>query len=469
MSNLVFFGAGASKPFGIPTMQEMVNEFEAKLNSGSALQELYSNIKSSLEQSYKSSIDIEGMLSVVEGIVKARKPTSMGYYVSYYMLRNESKFPFSIDEQNLAKKLHEKLTEHIEIVCNSSLSDTEKMEIYNKSYIPFFKYIDGETKNINGNKLKTDWKAYTTNYDTIFESFWNSYKYPEDHFEAKGNSTICIFKSKPLSNSYTFSKLHGSLDWKMYSNTTTIIRKRGISVEQHQTEGPVVLFPIQQKDLYLNPWFTLFEDLRQGLQNATKWYVVGYAFNDEPIRNAFQEALSNRTDVSLVLIDPNAVQIKCKFDQSVSDKIYPLPIAFGNEYFPQAFQDYTTNRKTILVTFFPPFTSDKSDSAQIILRCNLETSYKSVGDRSMVWNDRLVDSYSRKLELNNSQQSYKIELSVVHRDEKIKLEFLSNSNNLSFAISYAGKKITDSKQTQLVKLEKNQIQYTVEINTSDMF
>ena len=450
-------------------MQELVYKFEAELSSDPVLLELYSDIKSVLVENYKTPIDIEAILSVVEG-VKTRKPTDMGHYVFYYMRKSKIKFSFSMDKIDCADKLYKKLTSYIGVVCNSALSDTEKMEIYQKSYMPLFEHMHGEsTTDVKGIGLKRDWKAYTTNYDTLFEYFWNGYDPPDDHFEKQGMATTYFFRSKPLPDYHTFSKLHGSLDWKVDSQTGTIIKKSFPSIDQHQAEGPVILFPIQQKDLYLDPWFALFENLKQGLRSANNLYVVGYAFNDEFIRNAFQESLTSRNSVSLILIDPNAEQIKNKFNQSVLDKIETLPITFGSEYFPQVFQDYATNRKTITVTFSHPFASNTPDPVQVTLRCNLETQYAQIGDIKPVKMSRPSNSHELQLELDNSQQfSIKVELSISHHDETIKLDFLSNSDKLSFSVIYAGNRITDSEQTLFVKSE-NQIQCTVKMDTSDLF
>jgi len=48
-----------------------------------------------------------------------------------------------------------------------------------------------------------------------------------------------------------------------------------------------MLYPIQQKDLYLHPWITLFDEFKYGLEVCDRWYVVGYGFNDEFIFEIF--------------------------------------------------------------------------------------------------------------------------------------------------------------------------------------
>ena len=82
-----------------------------------------------------------------------------------------------------------------------------------------------------------------------------------------------------------------------------------------------MILPIQQKDLYLHPWFTLFQDLKIGLSTTKIWYVIGYAFNDEYILDMFEEALLADKDTKLVIINPDAKQIQKKFSNEVVDCI----------------------------------------------------------------------------------------------------------------------------------------------------
>lgn len=84
--NLIFLGAGASKPFGIPTMHEMVSQFEEELKSKHGeLWHFYFEIKSKLSTTYGDRIDIESMLSVIDGISTSVKPSDLDHFISYYL------------------------------------------------------------------------------------------------------------------------------------------------------------------------------------------------------------------------------------------------------------------------------------------------------------------------------------------------------------------------------------------------
>jgi len=353
MTDLVFLGAGASRPFGILTMQEMVNEFEQWIEGEDIeLFNYYSEIKKTLIDTFGSSVDIEAMFSVLEGISKKVESKELGHFAFFYISKVGLKKPFTSEHVELATKILEKLKEYIKKTCTVNLTTTESTEIYEKSYVPLFKFIKGN-KNYNfpGNyQLQIQWKSYTTNYDDIFEKFWNSLKTPNDHFDKQGDSDNYVFNTGRLVlSNHSFVKLHGSLDWTFNKENGNVIRKKNAGFQPYQTEGDVMLFPIQQKDLYLSPWYALFQDFKEGLMRCEKWYVIGYAFNDEFIKNVFIEQLKLRNKPTLVIVNPSANQIIQKFDKELRDKIIALPIRFGSKYFPRQFQDFAAGVRTLKI------------------------------------------------------------------------------------------------------------------------
>jgi len=65
----VFFGAGASKYFGIPTMKEFPEDFENYLGDNGEYDEksLYKRIKDDLKEAY-GDLDLEAILTVLEDL-----------------------------------------------------------------------------------------------------------------------------------------------------------------------------------------------------------------------------------------------------------------------------------------------------------------------------------------------------------------------------------------------------------------
>jgi hypothetical protein len=70
----------------------------------------------------------------------------------------------------------------------------------------------------------------------------------------------------------------------------------------------MLLYPIDQKDLYLDPWFDIFQGFKEDLSGTRNWLVVGYSFNDLFIREIFLECLE-RGNHRLIVVCPEASNI----------------------------------------------------------------------------------------------------------------------------------------------------------------
>ena len=446
MTSLVFFGAGASKPFCIPTMQDMVVEFENRLkNEDKECFEFYSKIKEMLVEQYgKSHVDIESIFSVLDGIISQTKAKDLGYYAFYYIKSINNSHPEGrpIDEHiERANKTENLLKKYLRKSCEVKLLDSDNDKVYEKSYRPFFSNIKGEKQEYPHNKLVRDWKAYTTNYDNLFEGFWNAFEPANTHFEKEPNSNNYVFSPNGL-DIHSFCKLHGSLDWTRETKTRRVIWKNTSGYNIYNTEGEVMLFPIQQKDLYLHPWFALFSDLRQGLQTKSIWYVVGYAFNDEFIRNVFQEILVSAPDKKLVLVNPDAENIVYKFSENIRNKIDILPIEFGTEFFDLQFTDYVSSAKTITIRICTGSTVIGIKSNKIISECIIINL--SEIDGAVKTNSEPKTSYFIKLDKPTNKE-IKIQLKIPYVfGDNIELSLSDGTEKLNFGIDYGDFVIANS-------------------------
>lgn len=85
---VLFFGAGASAPFGIPTMQRMVVEFEDELkkDGDTHQQELYARIKTFLSVNLGRPVDLEAVFTIVDSIIDW-SPDRLGISALYHTTR----------------------------------------------------------------------------------------------------------------------------------------------------------------------------------------------------------------------------------------------------------------------------------------------------------------------------------------------------------------------------------------------
>jgi len=343
---MLLFGAGASRPFGIPTMQEMVDDFERELSQSTIHFTFYQDIKKSLVEQYgPNKTDIESILSVLQGIGENVTPSDLGHFTYYYISKNCSKKSFSEEDITKAKEITIKLKDYIKTKCQVNSKDLTS--IYSKTYLPLFQNLAGTKFLYHGNfELATEWKSFTTNYDDIFERFWSKFQEPNSHFERQGTSNNYIFNSNITLDNQSLSKLHGSLDWTRIKDTDQIFRSAQTGFNTHETEGDVMLYPIQQKDLYLHPWFTLFQDFKKSLEKFNQWYIIGYAFNDEFILNVIKEGLTKKSK-TMIVINPNAEVIRNKFPDVLRKQIIALPYKFGDQYFVNNFIEFQRKVRNI--------------------------------------------------------------------------------------------------------------------------
>ena len=168
-------------------MQEMVSDFENMLKDSDTLYDFYSEIKSVLAQEYgDSNIDIESMLSVAAGISANRGPRQLGHFAFYYASQNCSNKEFSDAQISLATKLKEELQQYVIKTCEVDIQ--QHTNTYRMSYSPLFQHMPGKKNDYRNVTLCADWKAYTTNYDGVFEGFWRAFEPAKDHFKPIGSS-----------------------------------------------------------------------------------------------------------------------------------------------------------------------------------------------------------------------------------------------------------------------------------------
>jgi len=412
---LIFLGAGASSPFGIPTMKEMVSKFEDHLKKENIQGAyLYSDVKNMLSKEFpESNVDIESIFSVIDGIARQITPKQMGTYPYYYIRRFSSENKFSDSQIEEAQNLKNELEKFIKKECEFQGENKELSDIYERSYEIFFRNLPNTTRRTNkdGLEFSYPWRCYTTNYDLVFENFWRELDSISDFFEGQGNRIRTFNPNKELQGS-SFVKLHGSIDWEKLEDGNIIQSSPTSSFTRRAKQGAAMLYPIQQKDLYLHPWITLFQEFKQGLKECNLWYVVGYAFNDEFILNAINESFNESK--KMILINPEALEIYKKFPKKIQSNIEPIPIKFGDEYFFEDFHDFSRGERTIEVEI-----NAKAHRFGIVIP--LKTKIIEILERDNVSNPEVIhsDNTTKIVFLTDSDKDKKVVIKLTMKGFKI--------------------------------------------------
>lgn len=309
-------------------MKELVSYVEKQLKDGSddnsaKMYELYQEVKTHLEKIH-GYVDLESVFSVVEDITKNITLADLGFTSSFIIsksieLDRISKILNDIDKK-LASDLKLKIKALTRSVCQvSDEQDSHIKKVFEELYgTVASKAKQHNTRPLNGREiLWEEWPIYTTNYDRVQEIYWEGIT-ELNNLVRKDDRGIERIELDRITEPYLkLVKLHGSLDWYIL-NDGTIVRSNTnrVRIGGIEVTGEMMLYPLNQKDLYLHPWLELFRGFKEDLLNTQNWLVIGYSFNDLFIRNIFKESLK-RSKSKLIVVCPKASEI-------VQEKFYDV-------------------------------------------------------------------------------------------------------------------------------------------------
>jgi len=332
-----FFGAGASAPFGIPTMKQFVVDFEEYLNENAEKSErlTYVDIKKTLEDRLHRQVDLEAVFTVIDGVINYDDPERLGMFSLYFATEFRKNFPNRIDV-DICKRLRRKFQTFVKDKCVIPEESFGRIKLV---YRDFFNRVALELGEFSTSgedfAWNSNWSIFTTNYDTCLEYYWSDVaNVPVDtgfEYDKVRKSSILRsrkFLSEGLGVIQLF-KLHGSVTWLMEEKTDSIIElmEKGSSYLGRKYKGEMMLYPIAEKELYLDPYISMLLRLNRELERRPVWIVVGYSFGDPVVREIF---LSKSTrGKHLVLVHPNAREVQNRRLGGIEGKVSLMEKRFG--------------------------------------------------------------------------------------------------------------------------------------------
>jgi len=313
-----FFGAGASSPFGIPTMEQFVVDFEEFLNENADKKEreLYSDIKKTLETKIHRRVDLEAVFTVIDGIINYDNPEKLGMLALYFEIERRKQFP-NKEHVRTCQKLKLKFQNFIKDKCDIPETFT-KIE---KVYKDFFNRIAlelGSYARTENYAYNPSWNMFTTNYDTCLEYFWREIvqvnldtNFMYDRIRKRDILRPNSILAEP-SRVIKLFKLHGSFNWLIDEQTGDVIEvtEKGSSLMGRSYTEELMLYPIAEKELYLEPYISMMVRLNRELKRKPVWIIIGYSFNDTVIQEIFHRNWS--PSKHLILVHPKATEILSK-------------------------------------------------------------------------------------------------------------------------------------------------------------
>lgn len=302
---MLFLGAGASKPFGIPTMQDFSSEIERALKK-KGYGDLIKDIKEQLLR-FGFVPDFENIYTTLSSITTPGKAISeAGPFVPYLLKFTEKPIPIPYGED--LKDVLDEIRNLIYLKC-SKLDMSKVLSLYDG----LFSALRGINYRI-GPRSSGSYslqEIFTTNYDLSVE------RYCEERdlrlvtgFKTDARGTRLIFDPnlyEATPRPYRIVKLHGSIDQFVREDGTIVklpYRPTVNSLYGEKYLGEMMIYPIGEKYISRSPYFELFKCLKESIRDLC--VVIGYSFRDEAINNAFIDGVRKDEKLKIILIDPNA-------------------------------------------------------------------------------------------------------------------------------------------------------------------
>ena len=347
MANLLWFiGAGASAPFGIPTMQKMVVEFGEglKKSESSAEISLYDKIWRFLEANLGRQVDLEAVMTIVESIVNW-SPDKLGIAALYHATGNLERQdpgqrevrvnPPEPETVETARKLQNRFEEYIKVKCEIPTTNVPKIE---EAYGKLFDRIGVKFGGRNHfGHLASDWPIFTTNYDLTLERYWRDCLKTRLNTGFSYDEIAGCYLSTPDEllggGSVRLFKLHGSVSWLMHPEYGLTEHRAKPEAMKTWTGTPflgqVMLYPVVEKELYLEPYMTMYRQLGRELSGTNFWMVVGYSFGDRVVRDMFIRCSS--VQKRMVILHPHANEVVKRLE-GFKGKVVPINRRFADEH-----------------------------------------------------------------------------------------------------------------------------------------
>jgi hypothetical protein len=242
------------------------------------------------------------------------------------MAEQKKHFP-TFEHVVTSKKLKLKFQDFINDKCNIPKTFIKIAKVY-RDFFNRFAIELGSYDTSGEFAYNSNWVIFTTNYDICLEYYWRQVANVgiDTNFMLDQRTGKSILRPNSIlaePNKMKLFKLHGSFNWLIDEKTREVIEvtEKGNSLIGTSYAGELMVYPIAEKELYLEPYVSMLVRLNRELNKHPIWVVIGYSFNDPVIQEIFIKNWSPQKH-SLILVHPEAGEVCTK---KLSD-IHATPI-----------------------------------------------------------------------------------------------------------------------------------------------
>jgi len=309
---MILLGAGASKPFGIPTLQEFSEDFITDLvNRG--YEDLVNDIQSVLEK-FGMPLDFESIYSTLESLDNPLNFVKKAGPAVVYFLKNPEILPSSNDFSQALQEARNIIYDKCTILDNfptvKSCYDG-LIQSVNSMMSKEGKKWDMETTLIDVTNV-----IFTTNYDMSLELYFMEKEVEYiDGYESV-SPYIKVFNPRILNRMNSgerknrIIKLHGSI-WQFIRNKemikTNINPYSTLLPFKINIEEQMMIYPTKEKDILNHQYFPFFHLYKNWMWS--RLIVIGFSFRDEPINSTIIENMISIPESRMIIVNPHPEEV----------------------------------------------------------------------------------------------------------------------------------------------------------------
>lgn len=294
---MLFLGAGASKAVGLSDLQDLTLRVKKKLEE-KGYENVFEDVIGILEktnQNYQffnnDEIDLEMILTILKSRVNHKNALKeLGPYAIFLnAFLDEARLSTVITQQDNLDEI--KAT--VENVITNSLNIDDTQTIAKKYYQDLFQ-ISRDIPEYKTNSGFTSQPPLfdhivTTNYDRVIENLYEDIRGrpPRMGFEPDIKTREYYLDIDGIANGkYQYNrnnhieylKLHGSIDWWIRGSDKRIIqREHNVSLRGEQYPGQLMVYPVYEKYISQDPYFSLYYYFRSLLYYNDVYLVIGFS------------------------------------------------------------------------------------------------------------------------------------------------------------------------------------------------
>jgi len=342
---LILLGAGASKPFGLKTLQDLTEDIVEQMRSKGHGETI--DIMLEALRKFGFTPDFENIYTILEALVDPYKGVQFSSPFTAFIAHFCRGFEDIRKHQEFTQVLQD-FRDLIYTMCSIKRGVMRKQK---SVYDRLFEAINKASRRLqekrvlssviggSGNMVNIPVQntIVTTNYDMSIELYHRLIQKPlADGFEPSNDEYVKELNFTDYFRKGEYStwliKLHGAI-WQ-FKQENRIIKTIGppeSSPLEIKVDEQMMIYPIGEKPIMREPYYSFYRIFKE--QPWLKMIAVGYSFRDEPVNIAIAENLERNKDATLILLNPEPEKAIRNFESAskFSDRIIPVHGNFGDE------------------------------------------------------------------------------------------------------------------------------------------